>query len=157
MPKTPARKVHALIVAAGRGVRAGGDLPKQYRMVGGETVLSRCLRPFLAHAAVDHVAVVIGSADRGFYDRAAPGHAKLSPPVLGGDTRQESVRLGLAALDAAGDDLVLIHDAARPFVSVAVIDRVIAALDEAAAALPAMPVTDTLKRGDAKDRVSETV
>lgn len=157
MPQTPARKVHALIVAAGRGVRAGGDIPKQYRMVGGETVLSRCLRPFLAHSAVDSVAVVISIADRGLYDRWAPDHTKLSPPVSGGDTRQESVRLGLAALDATGNDLVLIHDAARPFVSEAVISRVIAALDEASAALPAMPVTDTLKRGDAKGRVAETV
>ena len=133
----------ALIVAAGRGHRAGGGLPKQYRLLGGQPVLRRTVEAFLAHPAVDAVQVVIHSDDRPLYDAAIAG-LPLAAPITGGTTRQESVRLGLEAIDA---DRVLIHDAARPFIAHDVIDRVLAALDTDDGAVPALAVSDSLRRG----------
>ncbi len=121
----------ALIVAAGRGTRASasGSTPKQYVMLGGMTVLRRTVSAFLSHPDVDAVAVVIHSDDQALYEQAVAGlGAQLLPAIHGGATRQESVRLGLEALAAAGHATVLIHDAARPFVSRDVIANVLAAL-----------------------------
>jgi 2-C-methyl-D-erythritol 4-phosphate cytidylyltransferase/2-C-methyl-D-erythritol 2,4-cyclodiphosphate synthase len=146
MAPSPPGKVAALIVAGGRGHRAGGDVPKQYRKVDGASILARSIRPFLDHPKVASVTVVIHREDRALYDAAAPPDAKVSAPVLGGATRQESVRLGLEALAAQAPDAVLIHDAVRPFVDGALISRVVDALSEDAAVLPALPVPDTLKR-----------
>ena len=117
----------ALVVAAGRGSRFGGDLPKQWRDLGGRAVLRHSLARFAAHPAVDSVQVVIHPDDRALYDAAAAGLG-LPEPVHGGATRQESVRLGLAALAHNAPDIVLIHDGARPSVDFGVISRVIAAL-----------------------------
>jgi 2-C-methyl-D-erythritol 4-phosphate cytidylyltransferase/2-C-methyl-D-erythritol 2,4-cyclodiphosphate synthase len=125
----------ALIVAAGRGTRAGGELPKQYRMLAGQPVLRHTLRAFAGHGGVARVRAVIHPDDRALYERAAEGLGLLAP-VHGGATRQDSVRL----------DLVLIHDGARPLVSSAIIDRTLAALAASAGAIAALPVTDTLKR-----------
>lgn len=136
----------ALIVAAGRGERAGGGLPKQYRPLAGVPVLRRSLAAFAGHPRVDGVRVVIADGHRAHYDAAVAG-LDLLPPVLGGTERQESVRLGLESLAASSPDAVLIHDAARPLVPAAVIDRVLDALEGAPAALPVLPVVDTLKRG----------
>lgn len=133
----------ALIVAAGRGQRAGEGLPKQYRRVGGQVVLRRTVQAFLAHPRVDGVQVVIHPDDRDLYDAAVAGLG-LPEPIIGGATRQESVRRGLEAIDG---DTVLIHDAARAFVSAAVVDRVIDALVDDAGAVPALPVSDSLRRG----------
>src|SRR5262245_50985589 len=119
----------ALIVAGGRGVRAGGDLPKQYRMLAGKSVINRTLNAFLAHPAIDQVMAVIGADDASLYAAAAPQHERLAPPAVGGETRQESVRRGLSALAALGTERVLIHDAVRPFFTAALIDRVVHALD----------------------------
>ncbi len=150
--------VAALIVAGGRGIRAGGGMPKQYRPIGGHSILARSLRPFLDHPAVSKVAVVIHPDDRALYDGAAGAHPKLTAPVEGGAERQESVRLGLEALAVAGaPDVVLIHDAVRPFASAGLIDRVIQGLAENEAILPALPVADTLKRADGAGHVVETV
>ncbi|HEX5957746.1 MAG TPA: 2-C-methyl-D-erythritol 4-phosphate cytidylyltransferase, partial [Hyphomicrobiaceae bacterium] len=145
----------ALIVAAGQGTRTGLAVPKQYARLGGESVLARTMRVFLAHPAVDLVIVAIAEADCAHYDHAVPtGHRKLLPQVLGGATRQRSVLNGLQALAGRlGRDgtpaRVLIHDAARPFVTAAVIDRVLAALAHAPGAIAAVPLSDTLKRADA--------
>ena len=136
---------HALIVAAGRGSRFGAALPKQYAPLGGEVVLRRTLRVFFEHPAITTVRVAIHPDDRALYDASATGLPALSP-VYGGNTRQASVAALLTATAAEPDDAVLIHDAARPFVSHDVIDRVIAALEESAGAIAALPVTDTLKR-----------
>ncbi|MDO9488108.1 MAG: bifunctional 2-C-methyl-D-erythritol 4-phosphate cytidylyltransferase/2-C-methyl-D-erythritol 2,4-cyclodiphosphate synthase, partial [Sphingomonadaceae bacterium] len=133
----------ALIVAAGRGQRAGEGLPKQYRPVGGQAVLRRTVQAFLDHPHVDGVQVVIHPDDRDLYEAAVSG-LDLPSPILGGATRQESVRRGLEAIDC---DIVLIHDAARAFVSAAVIDRVIGALETDEGAVPALPVSDSLRRG----------
>ena len=148
-------KTIALIVAAGRGERAGGGPPKQYRRLAGMPVLRRSLMPFLAHPRVAGVRVVIADGHRDDYARATGG-LDLMAPVTGGAERQESVRLGLESLAAENPDAVLIHDAARPFVPGAMIDRVLDALAAAPGALPVLPVVDTLKRG-AGGMVGETV
>ena len=146
--------VVALIVAAGRGARAGAGGPKQYRPLGEETVIAHTLRAFLAHPAVDAVRVVIHRDDHDLYrDAVAPiaGDPKLLPPVEGGAERQDSVRLGLDSLVEATPKKVLIHDAARPFVDQAVIARVCDALDVHQGAIAALPVFDTIKKADGGD------
>ncbi|MGI9382982.1 MAG: bifunctional 2-C-methyl-D-erythritol 4-phosphate cytidylyltransferase/2-C-methyl-D-erythritol 2,4-cyclodiphosphate synthase [Methyloligellaceae bacterium] len=154
-------KTAAVIVAAGRGVRASGGaehaVPKQYRRLDGEPVLTHALRAFAVHDDVDAVLAVINDDDRALYDAASAClTGSLLPAAIGGATRQESVRAGLEALTPATPERVLIHDAARPFVSAALIARVAAALDDHEAALPALPVAETLKRGDG-GRVTSTV
>lgn len=140
----------ALIVAGGRGVRAGGGLPKQYRRLGGQPVLRRTVRAFLSHPRVAAVQVVIHPDDEALY-QAAVGDLDLPAPVLGGATRWESVRHGLRALLARGersDAVALVHDAVRPFVSPALIDRCLdAAGGDKWAVVPALPVADSLRRG----------
>jgi 2-C-methyl-D-erythritol 4-phosphate cytidylyltransferase/2-C-methyl-D-erythritol 2,4-cyclodiphosphate synthase len=139
----------ALIVAAGSGSRAGTPgIPKQYRSVGGKPVLSWSLGTFLAHDRIDRVVTVIAAGDRVRYASLRHADSKLMPPVVGGPTRQESVMAGLAAFAADPPARVLIHDAARPFVSAALIDRVLAKLGSEAAVVPTLPVTNTLKRVD---------
>jgi len=133
----------ALIVAAGRGQRAGGGLPKQYRELAGWPVIAHTLAAFAAHPGVDRLFCVIHPDDAALLAAAAPGQDW----VAGGATRAESVRAGLAALAAEGVARVLIHDAARPLVTQALIDRVLAALDSHDAAAPGLPVTDALWRG----------
>ncbi|MFN3459621.1 MAG: bifunctional 2-C-methyl-D-erythritol 4-phosphate cytidylyltransferase/2-C-methyl-D-erythritol 2,4-cyclodiphosphate synthase [Oceanibaculum sp.] len=140
-------KTIALIVAAGRGHRLGGSLPKQYLPLAGQPVLRHTVTRFLAHPAVDAVHVVIHPDDRPLYDQAV-GDLGLGAPIAGGPTRQDSVRLGLEALSADATDLVLIQDAARPFTAPATIDAVLAALESHAGAIPALPVADTLKRAE---------
>jgi len=146
-PQRP--RIAALIVAAGRGVRAGGELPKQYRQVGGDTVLAHSVQTFRAHPEVTELRVVIHPDDRALYEAAVAG-LDLPAPVHGGATRQESVRAGLEALAAAPapPDIVLIHDAARCFVPAEVISRVLSAIDAdgPGGAIPGLPVADTLKR-----------
>jgi 2-C-methyl-D-erythritol 4-phosphate cytidylyltransferase/2-C-methyl-D-erythritol 2,4-cyclodiphosphate synthase len=153
-----APRVAVVVVAAGSGSRIGdpSGLPKQYRAIGGEPVLRRTLGAFLGHAAVGPVVVVIGRDHRAAYDAAVGGLDGLAEPVTGGADRQASVRLGLEALAETRPDFVLIHDAARPFVSAALIDRCVAALRTADAILAAVPVVDTLKRADAAGRVVAT-
>lgn len=141
-------RVAALVVAAGRGRRFGDQAgaPKQYLRLGPWSVLGRAAAAFAAHPAIGQVRVVIHGDDRDLYERATAGLA-LAPPVAGGRRRQDSVRLGLESLADFAPDRVLIHDAARPLVDGALIDRVIAALDEFDGAIPALAVTDTLKLG----------
>jgi len=146
----------ALVLAAGRGVRAGGGTPKQYRSIAGEPMLRRTVRAFLEHPRVDAVRVVTDPADDALYREALSGLALL-PPVAGGATRQLSGRAGLESLVEQAPAKVLIHDAARPFVSAGIIDRVLDALESGPAAIAAMPVSDTLKRADATGRVIGTV
>jgi 2-C-methyl-D-erythritol 4-phosphate cytidylyltransferase / 2-C-methyl-D-erythritol 2,4-cyclodiphosphate synthase len=150
-------KVAAVIVAAGRGYRAGGDLPKQYRALAGEPVIRPTLAAFLGHPQITAVLPVIHPDDQAIFQAATAGLERLLPAVPGGATRQASVRAGLEALRAAEPDLVLIHDAARPFVSSDLISRAIAAATEHGAAVPAIPVTDTVKVVDARNMVSETL
>ncbi len=141
-------RIAALVVAAGRGTRAGDGLPKQYREVRGAPVLARTLRALLASPIVTEVLAVIHPEDRALYAAAAPKDARLLPPVEGGAERALSVRAGLEALAADPPDRVLIHDAARPFVSPRVIADVATALDEHPGALAAVPIVDALWRDE---------
>lgn len=135
----------ALIVAGGRGVRAGDGLPKQYRALGGEPVIRRTIRAFLRHPGIDMVRCVIHPDDRALYAAAAHGWP-LGDPAMGRPTRQGSVRAGLEA--SVGSTRVLIHDAARPMVPHDMIERVLTALNDADGACPVLPVADTLVRDD---------
>ncbi|MEK9968130.1 MAG: bifunctional 2-C-methyl-D-erythritol 4-phosphate cytidylyltransferase/2-C-methyl-D-erythritol 2,4-cyclodiphosphate synthase [Ferrovibrio sp.] len=141
----------ALIVAAGRGSRAGGEKPKQYQMLGGKPLLRYSLEILLGHGAVARVAVAIHPDDSSAYKEAIGDlatHPRLAPPSLGGAARQDSVRLGLEALSHDPPSQVLIHDAARPFLEHIYVDRLLAALAQAPGAVLAIPVVDTLKRDD---------
>jgi 2-C-methyl-D-erythritol 4-phosphate cytidylyltransferase/2-C-methyl-D-erythritol 2,4-cyclodiphosphate synthase len=151
--------VATVVVAAGRGTRAAGDLPKQFRRIGGETVLGRTLSMLLGHKNVGCVQPVIRRADIDLYRDAVASlsNARLLVPTFGGATRQASVRAGLEALSARQPDIVLIHDAARPFASAALVSRAIAAAQRNSAAIPALPVTDTVKTIDAQGMVDKTV
>ena len=151
-PADPASgRVGAVIVAAGRGSRMGGELPKQYQMLGGRPVLARTAERLASHPAVAELVVVIHPDDAGRARAALPAGVATVP---GGATRAASVAAGLAALsDAVGR--VLIHDAARPFASRALIDRVLAALSGAPGAAPALAVTDALWREGPAGRVAE--
>ncbi|HYB10560.1 MAG TPA: bifunctional 2-C-methyl-D-erythritol 4-phosphate cytidylyltransferase/2-C-methyl-D-erythritol 2,4-cyclodiphosphate synthase [Alphaproteobacteria bacterium] len=137
----------ALVVAGGRGARFGGELPKQYRRLGPHAILRHSVEAFRRHPRIDRVRVVIHPDDRSHYDEAVAG-LDLLDPCLGGKERQDSARLGLESLAALKPLNVLIHDAARPLVDADTIGRVISALDDAQGAIAAVPVTDTLKRGE---------
>jgi 2-C-methyl-D-erythritol 4-phosphate cytidylyltransferase/2-C-methyl-D-erythritol 2,4-cyclodiphosphate synthase len=141
----------ALIVAAGRGLRAGSDVPKQYRSLAGKAVLAHAIDALAAHPAIDVVRVVIGPGQHDAY-AAAIGDRALPEPVIGGDSRRDSVVAGLAQVEG---ERVLIHDAARPFLPFVVIDRLLAALDRDAGAVPVLAVVDTLAQ--ANDALGATV
>ncbi len=147
-----------LVLAGGVGARVGGDLPKQYLVLSGKPVLRHTIDAFRSHPGIDSIQAVIGVDDGDLYASAVAG-LQLPAPVHGGATRQASGRAGLEHLAAtAPPDYVLIHDAARPFIDHALINRVLAALGDAPGAVPAFPVADTLKRGDGNPpMVVETV
>jgi len=148
-----AGSVAAVVVAAGRGQRAGGEVPKQYREIAGEPVIRPTLCAFLAHPQIARVQPVIHPDDEALYRSAAAGLNALAP-VAGGATRQASVRAGLEALGgAAAPDLVLIHDAARPFLTGDLISRAIVAGQDFDAAVPAIVIADTV-RPEAKEAVA---
>jgi len=147
----------ALIVAAGRGSRAGADLPKQYALLANRPVLSWVLEAFSDLNEISHIQVVIHPDDARLYGRSVPAADKMLPPAYGGATRQLSVLAGLEALAGKGIDKVLIHDAARPFVQSTAILEVIRALDRYPGALAATPLADTLKRANHAGLVAETI
>ncbi len=148
-------KTVALLVAAGSGSRAGDDIPKQYRPIGGKPLL-RHAAEHLRHPLIDEVRVVIGAGQEERF-RAALGGA-AGEPVAGGETRQQSVRNGLEAIAVGGGAAaVLIHDAARPFLPAQVVDRLIGALQASDGAVPVLPLVDSIARsgsglGDPVDR-----
>ncbi len=140
--------VAVLVVAAGSGSRFGGDVPKQYAPLGGFSVLRRAVLALRAHPALMRIQCVIGHDHQPLYDAAITG-LDLPSPVIGGATRQQSVLAGLERL-AQDDapDIVLVHDAARPFISTDVIDRLLAALQQHPGATPALKVVDSLRTGE---------
>src|SRR5580704_13609837 len=138
--------IAAVVVAGGRGLRAGGDVPKQYREIAGEPVIRPALAAFLHHPQDEEV-----------FRSATAGLKKLLPPVWGGATRQASVRAGLEAFAASAPAIVLIHDAARPFLTEALIGRAIIAARQNGAAVPAIAIADTVKKIDDTARVTETL
>jgi 2-C-methyl-D-erythritol 4-phosphate cytidylyltransferase/2-C-methyl-D-erythritol 2,4-cyclodiphosphate synthase len=142
MPKP--ERTAAILVAAGLGLRAGSGGPKQYRTIGGQTVIFRAMEVFCRHPEVFAVQPVVNPDDIALFKDSAVG-LRHAPPAHGGATRQASVHAGLEALTSQKPDIVLIHDAARPFVTAAVISRAIDAAGRSGAAVPAIPVTDTIK------------
>jgi 2-C-methyl-D-erythritol 4-phosphate cytidylyltransferase/2-C-methyl-D-erythritol 2,4-cyclodiphosphate synthase len=141
-----AGKIVALIVAAGSGTRAGDGVPKQYRRLGGKAVLAHAV-DHLRWVGADDIRVVIGPGQEALYEAAVEGRA-LPSPILGGAARRQSVLNGLEAIAAdGGADIVLIHDAARPFVYLEIWQRLIAALADNDLAVPALPGVDTIARG----------
>jgi len=148
--------IAAVIVAAGRGTRAGAGVPKQFRPVGGEAMIRRTLAMFVEHPDVGLVQPVIHRDDLAMFQASAAGFEVLAP-VFGGAMRQISVHAGLEALAAHAPDIVLVHDAARPFASADLASRAIAAARQTGAAIPALPVTDTVKSVDADGRVTGTI
>jgi 2-C-methyl-D-erythritol 4-phosphate cytidylyltransferase / 2-C-methyl-D-erythritol 2,4-cyclodiphosphate synthase len=145
MPMPP-RNI-ALIVAAGNGSRVGSGIPKQYMALKGIPMVRHSVQAFATHPAIAAVYVVIGAGQEA-QAREAIGHFENIHYVTGGATRRESVLAGLQAIaSSGGGDHVLIHDAARPFLAAAVIDRLLNALTENSGAVPALPVVDSLSRG----------
>lgn len=151
----------AILVAAGRGERAGGltDGPKQYRRIGGRAVLAHALDIFRSHPRVGPIVVVIHADDAALCRDALGDAAGDVEIVTGGAERQISVRCGLEALAASGmpPEIVLIHDAVRPFTDHATIDRVITAAGAHGGAIPAIAIADTIKRAAAGGAIAETV
>src|SRR6202051_2240422 len=153
MPKP--ERTAAILVAAGRGLRAGAGGPKQYRSIGGQTVIFRAMEPFCRHPQIFAVQPVLNPDDTAIFNDAV-SELRHEPPAIGGATRQASVHAGLEALASQEPAVVLIHDAARPFVSAGVISRAIDAAGRTGAAVPAVPVTDTIKLIDATGNVEAT-
>ncbi len=144
-----------MIVAAGRGHRFGGSIPKQYRELDEQPIIRHTAVALLRHPAIDAVQIMIHPSDRELYERATEG-LRLLPPLIGGSTRQESVYLGLEGVAPLRPEKVLIHDAVRPFVEQETITAVLDALDRVPCAVAALPVVDTLKQVEG-DRVTATV
>ncbi|PZU48632.1 MAG: bifunctional 2-C-methyl-D-erythritol 4-phosphate cytidylyltransferase/2-C-methyl-D-erythritol 2,4-cyclodiphosphate synthase [Sphingomonas sp.] len=142
------RPAAALIVAAGRSLRAGGEVPKQYRTLGGKPILRWSAEAFARHTAIGPIHVVVAEGEEA---RAAELLDGLPASVgRGGATRQESVRLGLEQLADTAPAQVLIHDAARPLLAAELIDRVLDGLADAPGSCPALPLVDSLRRGGDK-------
>lgn len=136
----------ALLVAAGAGSRAGGETPKQFRTIGGQTVIAHALDALIGHPAIDDIIIVIAPGQEEA-TRTALGNRSVTALVEGGATRRDSVRAGLEAIALSGSATrVLIHDCARPFLPTSVIDRLLTALEQASGAIPVLPVVDTLVR-----------
>jgi 2-C-methyl-D-erythritol 4-phosphate cytidylyltransferase len=149
-------KILAILVAAGRGERMGAERPKAFLPVGGQPMLLRAARAFEATAAVDSIVAVVPEGEIGAASAMLAELGKLIGVVAGGARRQDSVLEGMKQAPADFDGIVLVHDAARPFVEPETIDAVIVAAREHGAALPVLPVADTVKRVSG-GRVVETL
>jgi len=148
--------VAAVVVAAGQGLRAGGEVPKQFRRVGGQTLLEQALTAFVRVSQIALVQPVVRKDDLQLA-RTLIGNMEILAPVSGGTTRQASVHAGLEALQPHAPDIVLVHDAARPFASASLIARAIEAAEQTGAAIPAVSVTDTVKRVDETGTIETTL
>jgi 2-C-methyl-D-erythritol 4-phosphate cytidylyltransferase/2-C-methyl-D-erythritol 2,4-cyclodiphosphate synthase len=137
----------AIIVAAGSGTRAGGEIPKQYQNIGGKPIIWHTVTALISHPQIKGVVIVIADGHQSLYEHALSTF-NLPPPALGGATRQQSVFNGLKALQSINPDKVLIHDAARPFVTAQTISDVIAAIDNENCAMPGIEVVDTIAEVD---------
>ncbi len=159
MPAGKPEEIAVIIVAAGRGERAGQSTegPKQYRTVGGKAILKHTIDVFASHPRIGRIIVAIHAEDHTLYAAAIGNQAERAETVAGGPTRQASTLNALEALSGTHPTYVLIHDGVRPFVGHGLIDRVIDTLSEETGALPALAVSDTLKRSDADGMIAATV
>lgn len=149
-------RIAALVVAAGRGSRAGGNVPKQYARIGGTPLLRLTIEALLRCEAISEVCVAIGAEDGELFEKACGGIAGTIRLAEGGSTRQDSVRRGLEALAASAPDIVMIHDGARPFVTAELVHRLAIEAEAGHGAIPALAVSDTLKRAE-DGTVTQTV
>lgn len=149
-------RIAVIIVAAGRGHRFGGEMPKQYLEVHQQPLVRHAVQAFLDHPAIDLILPVIHPDDADILANALGGLDYIEP-VAGGAARQDSVRNGLEGLASSAPDYVLVHDAARPMVAPALIDRVIEALQDTSGVIPGIAVVDTLKRADDDGIITDTV
>ena len=140
-------RISAIIVGAGRGVRFGGDIPKQYCLIGNECIFAKTIKSFLNHSKISDVTAVIAYEDKALFSKLC-SHLNNVHIVFGEDNRQGSVRNGLNALCDKKPDFVLIHDAARPFVSSSLIDDLIENVEKKDAVIPILRIRDTLKTID---------
>ena len=149
---------HALVPAAGFGARMGNDLPKQYLPLAGQPLIFHALNTLCASPEISTVFVVLAPGDTIFHTHDWPDFGeKLQTLYCGGNTRAESVLNGLIASELEPDDWVLVHDAARPCLTQAHLEKLIAELrDDAVGGILAVPVADTLKRADAQQRIART-
>ncbi len=136
-------KIGVVIVAGGKGLRAGGDVPKQLQMLGTRRVFEWSVDTCISHPAIDQTVLVVPAGQSSDYYQTPPNGVKIVP---GGDTRTASVLCGLEALQLGDDDIVLIHDAARPGISHDIISRLIEAMATADASAPALKILDAVKR-----------
>ncbi len=150
------QKCVALIVAAGKGNRFGSNTPKQYHELNGEMILRKTIKAFLSCPEITAVKVVIHPENTELYNEATKG-LNILPHCFGGKERQDSVRLGLESLKSENPDIVLIHDAARPFVTNEIISSVIKSIHIGQGAISASPVTDTIKKTDESNKITQTV
>ena len=147
---------YAIVVAAGRGTRFGGDTPKQYRMLAGRPVLRHSVEALLDGGGFAGVLAAIHAEDRGRYEEAVAG-LPLLPAVYGGAQRQDSVLAALEALAPLEPDAVLVHDGARPLLTRDITERVLSGLAEADGAIAALPVADTVKRAGPAGEIAATL
>ncbi len=157
----PSNTVALVVVAAGRGERLGAERPKQYLLCAGKPLLAHTLDALTAAWPFSVAIVAIRKEDRTLYEEALAhlspdAAAHLGPPAIGGATRQESVLAGLEALVEAKPDIVLIHDAARPFPTRELVARAVRAAEDHGAAAPGTPLSDTVKQVDGQGRVLAT-
>jgi 2-C-methyl-D-erythritol 4-phosphate cytidylyltransferase / 2-C-methyl-D-erythritol 2,4-cyclodiphosphate synthase len=152
------RGIAVVLVAAGRGERAGSseEGPKQYRMIGGAPVMRHALTALLAHPSIGEIVAVIHPDDAALFEQAASGIERVRH-VFGGPTRQASTLLGLQAMANGAPEYVMIHDAVRPFISPLLLNRITEALTAESGVIPALPVSETVKRKDQQGFVTETV
>ncbi|MDR2182629.1 MAG: 2-C-methyl-D-erythritol 4-phosphate cytidylyltransferase [Clostridiales bacterium] len=153
------KSVYAIVLAGGGGSRFGGDMPKQFHMLGDAPVFMHSTRKFDTMGIIDGIVLVVPPQ---YFDHcqnlaAQYGLAKISAVVFGGDSRQKSTYNGLCALDAYGDSIVLVHDAARPFVCEADAAALVDAANAHGAAVLALPVTDTIKLADGAHLAAKTI
>jgi 2-C-methyl-D-erythritol 4-phosphate cytidylyltransferase / 2-C-methyl-D-erythritol 2,4-cyclodiphosphate synthase len=156
---TAGRDIAVVLVAAGRGERAGAshEGPKQYRAIGGRSVISHTLDAFLNHPRIGQIVAVIHPDDDELFRRSLPMPGSRIVVVHGGTTRQSSTYQGLLALKDLAPKFVMIHDAVRPFLDDALLDRIALALEAGGGAIPAVPLSDTVKQVDHSGRIESTL
>lgn len=140
------RKVHVVVVAAGKGIRFGGDLPKQFSLLGDRPVLMHTVIRLARSMPAANITIVLSEAYVTYWERMCEIYGFVSPRVVvGGETRWESVRNAVNSLGAAPDDIIMVHDGVRPMVETKMMHRILDAMKDAAAVIPVVPLTDSLR------------
>lgn len=146
------RKVHVVVVAAGKGSRFGGDLPKQFCLLGDRPVLMHTVIRIARSMPSANITIVLNEAYVTYWERMCEIYGFVSPKVIvGGETRWESVRNAVNSLGAAPDDIIMVHDGVRPMVETKMMHRILDAMADSTAVIPAVPLTDSLRELDGEN------